>query len=168
MHRVGITRFCICVCQKKLPPPLSDSKWCDQNGFILVPDWLKVVSYEIPEGAFQTEWQRKAYEVFLMQLALKAEKGPGHEVFFDATEPAELQEEAPQTSHSSRDEVMLKEVLQLESWPEIYRNWMFYGARGATREEMVKTLKEQKELGEPTRKRSKQAERRRLFRAKFF
>ncbi|PIC21024.1 hypothetical protein B9Z55_026012 [Caenorhabditis nigoni] len=85
---------------------------------------LKVVSYEIPEGAFQTEWQRKAYEVFLMQLALKAEKGPGHEGFFDATELAELQEEAPQTSHSSRDEVMLKDVLQLESWPEIYRHWM--------------------------------------------
>ncbi|CAO4387218.1 unnamed protein product [Caenorhabditis nigoni] len=40
------------------------------------------------------------------------------------------------------------------------------GAQGATRKGMVKTLKEQKELGEPTRKRSKQAERRRLLRGR--
>ncbi|CAO4387235.1 unnamed protein product [Caenorhabditis nigoni] len=133
---------------------------------------LKVVSYEIPAGAFQTEWQRKAYEVFLMQLALKAEKGPGHEGFFDATSPP-----------ISRRK-LLKPATHLEtrSCSRRFSSWnlgrrSIYigcseigedGAQGATRKKMVKTLKEQKELGEPTRKRSKQAERRRLFGGKLF
>ncbi|ULU08198.1 hypothetical protein L3Y34_019366 [Caenorhabditis briggsae] len=97
----------------------------NESSFIVVPDGLKVVSYDVPEGAFQTEWQRQAYEVFLMQLSLKeASKvgGPGHEGSFDADE---LHEDEAQARQASRDEFMLKEVLHLESWPEIYRNWMF-------------------------------------------
>ncbi|PIC13073.1 hypothetical protein B9Z55_027957 [Caenorhabditis nigoni] len=33
----------------------------NENRFILVPDKLKLVSYEIPDGVFKTEWQRKEY-----------------------------------------------------------------------------------------------------------
>ncbi|CAO4384515.1 unnamed protein product [Caenorhabditis nigoni] len=49
----------------------------DKNGFIVVPEGLHVVSYDVPEGAFETEWQKKAYEVFLMQLTLMADAKEG-------------------------------------------------------------------------------------------
>ncbi|PIC13727.1 hypothetical protein B9Z55_027588 [Caenorhabditis nigoni] len=49
----------------------------DKNGFIVVPEGLHVVSYDVPDGAFETEWQKKAYEVFLMQLTLMADAKEG-------------------------------------------------------------------------------------------
>ncbi|PIC48378.1 hypothetical protein B9Z55_007370 [Caenorhabditis nigoni] len=97
----------------------------DQNGFIVVPDWLQVVSYDIPEGSFETGWQKHAYEVFLMQLSLKEASKDGGLSHEGSSDVIELHEDEAQAPPASRDEIMLKDVLQLESWPEIYRIWKF-------------------------------------------
>ncbi|CAO4366967.1 unnamed protein product [Caenorhabditis nigoni] len=102
----------------------ADNK-SDQYGFIVVPDWLQVVSYEIPEGSFETGWQKHAYGVFLMQLSLKEASKDGGLSHEGSSDVIELHEDEAQAPPASRDEIMLKDVLQLDTWPEIYRIWQF-------------------------------------------